>query len=33
MGRERVVFSDEAESLIVGSRTFGITSPTSDVLL
>jgi hypothetical protein len=33
MERERVVFSDEAESCIVGSLSFGITSPTSDVLL
>ena len=32
-GRERVVFSDEAESCIVGSRVSGKTSPTSEVLL
>ena len=32
VGRERVVFSDEAESCIVGSRVSGITSPTSEAL-
>jgi hypothetical protein len=31
--REKVVFSGEAESLIFGSIPFGITSPTSEVLL
>ena len=31
--RERVVLSDEAESCIVVSLSFGITSPTSEVLL
>ena len=31
-GNERVVFSDEAKSCIVGSVSFGIISATSDVL-
>ena len=30
---ERVVFSDEAESCIVGSVSFGTTSATSEVVL
>jgi hypothetical protein len=33
MVRERVVLSDEAESCIVGTIDFGITFPSSDVLL
>jgi len=32
-GRERAVFSDEAESCVVGSRASGITSSTNEVLL
>jgi hypothetical protein len=35
VGRERdvLVFSDEAESCVVGGIAYGITSPTSEVLL
>ena len=33
MVRKRVVFSDEAETCIVGTLDSGITSPTSEVLL